>query len=368
MHGSALDHPPSPQAAGPPARVNRPLRVAVVAPPWFEIPPAGYGGIEWVCHWLVEGLAARGHQVTLVAAGQSQTNARFLPTLQRPPSGRLGQALPELLHTALADRLLARLELDVVHDHSMAGPLTAMGRRIPTVVTAHGTTEGELGSYYRALADRVALVAISQAQRRLLPDLRWAGVVHNGIPVGQYPYQADKQDYVLFLGRMHPVKGAHLAIEAARAAGMPLVLAAKCSEPAELAYFEREVRPRLGGDVTWMGEADTTTKQDLLAHARCLLLPVRWQEPFGLVLVEALACGTPVVALRGGAVAEIVTDEHTGLVGERPEDLPAQLGRVGRIDPAACRERAWRFDVAAMVAGYEAVYAAVIRRADGAAA
>jgi hypothetical protein len=235
-------------------------------------------------------------------------------------------------------------------------------------VTAHGTTEGEPGRYYRAIADRVALVAISQAQRRQLPDLPWAGVVHNGIPVHQYPYRADKEDFALFLGRMHPVKGAHLAIQAARAAGVPLVLAAKCSEPAELAYFQREIRPHLGGDVTWVGEADTAVKKDLLARARCLLFPVRWQEPFGIVLVEALACGTPVVALAGGAVAEIIADGRTGLVAERPEDLPALLDRVERIDPAACRERAWRFDVAAMVAGYEAVYAPLIRGADCAAA
>jgi hypothetical protein len=159
----------------------------------------------------------------------------------------MGQALPELLHATLAAHLLADLELDVVHDHSAAGPLTAPGRRVPTVLTAHRTTEGEPGRYYAALADRVALVAISKAQRRLLPDVAWAGVVHNGIPVGQHPYRADKENFSLVLGRMDPDGGAHLAIAAppARAAGVPLVLAAKCSEPAELAYFEHQVRPHL---------------------------------------------------------------------------------------------------------------------------
>jgi glycosyltransferase involved in cell wall biosynthesis len=340
----------------------------VVAPPWYEVPPAGYGGIEWICHWLVEGLVIRGHQVTLVAAGTKHPGVRFLSTFQRPPSERLGQALPELLHAALADRLLAGLDLDVVHDHSAAGPLTALGRRIPTVVTAHQTTEGESGRYYRAIADRVALVAISQAQRRRLPELGWAGVVHNGIPVAQYPYQVDKDNFALFLGRMGPDKGAHRAIAAARAAGVPLVLAAKCSEPAELAYFEQEIRPQLGGEVTWVGEADTATKKELLARARCLLFPVRWQEPFGIVLVEALACGTPVVALAGGAVTEILTHGRTGLVTDQPQDLPGLLAQVGRLDPAACRQRAWRFDVAVMVAGYEAIYARLARAAADAAA
>jgi glycosyltransferase involved in cell wall biosynthesis len=364
--GSAPDHAAA--LAGPSAPAMPRLRVGVVAPPWFEVPPAGYGGIEWICYWLVEGLASRGHQVTLVAAGDQHANARFLSTLERPPSGRVGQALPELLHAALADRLLAGLDLEVVHDHSAAGPLTALGRRIPTVVTAHGTTEGEPGRYYRAIADRVALVAISEAQRRRLPELAWAGVVHNGIPVAQYPYRVEKDDFALFLGRMGPDKGAHRAIAAARAAGVPLILAAKCREPAELAYFEQEIRPQLGSEVTWVGEADTATKKELLARARCLLFPVRWQEPFGIVLVEALACGTPVVALAGGAVTEILTHGRTGLVTNQPEDLPALLAQVGRIDPAACRQRAWRFDVAVMVAGYEAIYARLARAADGAAA
>jgi glycosyltransferase involved in cell wall biosynthesis len=359
---------PPRQPVGPPASVMRPLRVGVVAPPWFPIPPAGYGGIEWICHWLVQGLAARGHHVTLVAAGEQHPDVRLLSTFRRPPSGRLGQALPELLHAALADQLLAGLELDVVHDHSAAGPLTASGRPIPTVVTAHHPTEGEAGRYYRAIADRVALVAISEAQRRLLPELAWAGVVHNGIPVAQYPYRADKDDFALFLGRMGPDKGAHRAIVAARAAGVPLMLAAKCSEPGELAYFDQQIRPHLGADVTWVGEADTATKQDLLARARCLLFPVRWQEPFGIVLVEALACGTPVVALAGGAVAEILTNGRTGLITDQPQQLPGLLARVGRLDPAACRERAWRFDVAAMVAGYEAIYTRLARTADSAAA
>jgi glycosyltransferase involved in cell wall biosynthesis len=340
--GSALGHAAA--QAGPPAPAVPPLRVAVVAPPWFPVPPTGYGGIEWICHWLVEGLASRGHDVTLVAAGEPHPGVRFLGTYQDPPSRRVGQALPELLHAALAARLLADLELDVVHDHSAAGPLTALGRRVPTVVTAHGTTEGEPGRYYAAVAPDVALVAISHAQRRLLPDL-----------------------FALFLGRMGPDKGAHLAIAAARAAGMPLVLAAKCSEPAEHAYFEQQVRPHLGAEVTWVGEADTGTKQDLLARARCLLFPVRWQEPFGIVLVEALACGTPVVALAGGSVAEIVSHGRTGLVAARPDDLPALLAQVGGIDPAACRQAAWRFDVAAMVAGYEAIYARRARAAGAAA-
>jgi glycosyltransferase involved in cell wall biosynthesis len=337
----------------PPARR---LRVGVVAPPWFEIPPGGYGGIEWVCHWLVEGLVDHGHDVTLVAAGRAATRGRFRATFERAPSARLGKVLPELLHAAAAGRLLAGLDLDVIHDHSAAGPLLAASRTAATVVTAHGPVDGELGAYYRAIGSRCALVAISDAQRQAAPDLPWSALVYNGLPVREYPFRAAKEDFVLFLGRMSPVKGAHLAIDAARAAGLRLVMAAKCNEPAERAYFEREIRPRLGPDVEWLGEAGTACKKELLARARCLVFPILWQEPFGIVPVEALACGTPVVALRGGAVGEVVVDGQTGFVGERPEDLPGLLGKAGGIDPRACRERARRFDVSVMVSGCEALY------------
>ena len=345
-----------PRAASP--GFGRPLRIGVVAPPWYEIPPAAYGGIEWLCAWLVDGLVARGHQVTLVGVGRGRTRARFLRTLDHPQAARLGGSLPEALHTALAARLLDGLDLDVVHDHSLIGPLMAGSRPAPTLVTVHGDLLGELGAYYRALGDQVGLVAISHAQRRTAPGLPWVGTVPNGIPVDEYPYREAKANFALFLGRMSPVKGAHLAIDAARAAGIPLVVAAKCSEPQERAYFEREVRPRLGHGVSWLGEVGGARKKDLLARARCLLFPVRWEEPFGLVMVEALACGTPVVALRGGAVSEVVEHGRSGLVGGSPEELPELLKQVTGISPAACRERARRFDVAAMVAGYEGLYAA----------
>lgn len=340
------------------------LRVAVVAPPWFEIPPYGYGGIEWLCHWLVEGLVARGHDVTLVAAGASHTSARFIQTFRDPPSARLGEPLPELLHAAIADRAMADLDFDVIHDHSFAGPLSAGGRSAPTVVTAHGPVDGELGEYFATLPPRVELVAISDAQRRWAPDLPWVATIHNSIPVDDYPFKSDKERFVLFLGRMSPEKGAHLAIEAARDAGFPLVIAGKINEPKEHAYFEAEVRPRLGPDIKWIGAAQTEQKKDLLARARCLVFPIRWEEPFGIVMAEAMACGTPVVALNRGSVPEVVEDELTGFICDRTAELPEAIKRAELIDPAACRERARRrFDIAAMVEKYERVYRTAIEEA-----
>ena len=334
---------------------RRPLRVAVVAPPWFEVPPQGYGGIEVMCAGLVDRLVARGHQVTLIGAGRDRTAADFVATFPEPPSVRLGEPVPEVLHAAA--RVLDELEVDLVHDHTLAGPLLAGGRPVPTVVTAHGPVNGELGDYYRQLGDRVSLVAISDAQRRSAPDLPWTATVHNAVDVEAYPFRDDKEGFVLFLGRFGPDKGPHLAIDAARAAGRSIVLAGKCSEPAEREYFLEEVSPRLGPDVWLFGEAGAAAKRELLSRARCLVFPVCWEEPFGMVLIEALACGTPVVGVRRGSVPEIVIDGVTGVVCDQPAELADGVQAAGRLDPRKCRGDARdRFGLATMVAGYEAVY------------
>ena len=334
------------------------LRVAVVAPPWFPIPPDGYGGIEAMVHWLVEGLVARGHHVTLIGAGDCRTSAQgFLQTYEEPPVADLGTPFPEIVHALRVDEHLRCLDVDVVHDHSLGGPLPARARRTPTVLTAHGPVQGELGEYYRLLSHQHAMVAISESQRANGPHLPWAATVYNAIPVDEYPYEADKDDFVLFLGRISPEKGPDLAIRAARAAGRRIVLAAKCNEPAEHAYFEQRVRPLLGPDADWFGHATTEEKKKLLARASALVFPIQWDEPFGIVMVEAMACGTPVVALRAGSVPEVVVDGLTGYICERPDELPAALRRVDALDPRDCRTRVHdRFDVPDMVEGYEAVY------------
>ncbi|MGQ0679019.1 MAG: glycosyltransferase family 4 protein [Actinomycetota bacterium] len=344
------------------ATPNSTLKIALVAPVWFEVPPSAYGGIEWVCAWLADGLLARGHEVTLIAAGRPGTGARFLQTYAQPPSERLGESMPEAIHAAAAEAHLRTLDLDIVHDHTLCGPLTARGRRAKTLVTAHGPVSGELGSLFRQLGDSVSLIAISNSQRAEAPDLNWSATVYNAIPVDQYPMGRNKEDFVLFLGRMSPDKGAHLAIEAARRAGRRLVLAGKCNEPAEKAYFERDVVPLLGPDVDWIGQADSATKKDLMARAHCFLFPIRWSEPFGLVMVEAMACGTAVVALRGGSVGEIVVHGRTGFIAEGPSELPGLIDRAAEIDPQDCRSHAAQnFDVARMVEGYEkAFFEAVI--------
>ena len=333
------------------------LKIALIAPPWFTVPPHGYGGVENVCADLVAGLTARGHAVTLIGAGASGTPARFVATYAEPPSARLGEPLPEVFHAAAAARILADLDIDVVHDHTLAGPLLARGREVPTVVTMHGPVAGEPGEYYRLLGNTIDLVAISAAQRRAAPGLPWVGTVHNAVDVTTFPYREAKDDMLLFLGRLHPDKAVHLAIDAARAAGLPIVVAGKCSEPVEKEYFRTHVEPRLGPDVTIFGSADATAKRDLLARAAALVFPIVWDEPFGMVMIEAMACGTPVVALRRGSVPEVVVDGVTGVICDRPAQLPDAIHAARRLDPAACREHVrTRFDVASMAEGYESVY------------
>jgi glycosyltransferase involved in cell wall biosynthesis len=339
------------------------MRIAMIAPPWFTVPPQGYGGVENMCADLVDGLVDRGHEVTLIGAGQAGTRAgRFLSIYPEPPSARLGEPLPEVLHAAATARMLAGLDVDLVHDHTLAGPLSARGRGVPTVVTMHGPVAGEPGEYYRQLGDTVSLVAISAAQRRAAPDLTWRGTVHNAIDVTTFPYRADKEEMVLFLGRLHPDKGVHLAIDAARAAGLPIVVAGKCSEPVELEYFRRFIEPRLGPDVTIFGTADAAAKRDLLARAAVLIFPILWEEPFGMVMIEAMACGTPVVALRRGAVPEVVVDGVTGVLCDDAGDLPSAIAAARHLSPAECRAHVENcFDAATMVRGYESVYREVLQ-------
>jgi glycosyltransferase involved in cell wall biosynthesis len=330
----------------------------MIAPPWFTVPPRGYGGVENVCADLVDGLVERGHQVTLIGAGVPGTRAgQFVATYTDPPSARLGEPLPEVLHSATVARILAGLDVDLVHDHTLAGPLQARGRRVPTVVTMHGPVAGEPGEYYRQLGDTIDLVAISAAQRRAAPDLPWLGTVHNAVDVESFPFRADKEELLLFLGRLHPDKGVHLAIDAARSVGLPIVVAGKCSEPLEKEYYRTHVLPRLGPDVTIFGSADAVAKRDLLSRAAALVFPILWDEPFGMVMIEAMACGTPVVALRRGSVPEVVVDGVTGILCDEPAELPAAITSARRLSPAECRKHVQsRFDADTMVAGYEALY------------
>jgi glycosyltransferase involved in cell wall biosynthesis len=338
----------------------------MVAPPWFELPPAGYGGIEAVVSDLVNGLTDRGTSVVLVGAGRNLTRAgTFHPTVATPPSELLGTPVPEVLHAARAAQFLYGQTVDLVHDHTLAGPLLAFGRRLPTVVTTHGPVTGDMGDYYESLGDAVGLVAISDAQRRANPRLNWVGTVHNAIDTAVWPFADRKDDYVLWVGRMCDDKAPHLAIDAARAARRHIVLAGKCTEPAEREYFAREIGPRLRDDVTFIDQATTEQKRELLAHAAAFLFPIQWDEPFGMVMIEAMVCGTPVVAFPRGAVPEVVVDGVTGILVHSVPELSTAIDAATALDPRACRRHVEEhFDLSVMAAGYEQIYRDVIESAD----
>lgn len=350
-----------------------PMRIVLVAPPYFDVPPKGYGGTEAVVADLADALVKRGHDVTLLGAGEPGTAAKFVPVWDRTLPDRLGQPYPEIMHALKTRRAIERIVenegVDIIHEHTFAGPLNAALYRVlglPTVVTMHGPIDGDLYPFYRELGDDVGLIAISDRQRELAPDLNWVGRVHNSLRIDDWPFRTDKGDYALFLGRYAPYKGAHLALDAAHAAGIPLVLAAKCDEPAEQAYFDEYVRPRLTENDHVFGQADADDKRKLLAGARCVLFPIQWEEPFGMVMIEAMACGTPVVALRGGAVPEVIADGVTGFVCDRPEELPQAIAKTETLDPAVCRRHvAAHFGFGHFGSGYERIYREVVGAARG---
>jgi glycosyltransferase involved in cell wall biosynthesis len=343
------------------------MRIAEVAPPWLAVPPRGYGGVEWMVSLLADGLTERGHDVTLFATGDSITKAHLEYVFETAPGAKLiHDVWYDVMHTAWAMRDPSRF--DVFHVHPPWSAVLAPALLgLPTVHTIHGELTTKMRRLYSLLADRVWFVAISESQRSLMPELRYGGVVYNGIDVAAYPLRTDKEDFVLFLGRAGPEKGAYRAALAAREAGVKLVLAVKVAEAGEEEHWNQLVLPSLPKDATVYGEIGFEEKVDLLSRAKAVLFPIDWDEPFGLVMVEAMACGTPVIATPRGSVPEVVVDGETGFVVsvERyPEEAAAALRRLGEIDPAACRARVEeRFSGDAMVAGYEAVFERVLASA-----
>ncbi|MGK5742568.1 glycosyltransferase family 4 protein [Micromonospora sp. URMC 103] len=339
----------------------------MVVPPWLSVPPPGYGGLEQVVAGLVDALTQRGHAVTLFGAGEHHgtTAQAFVSTEAELQYRRLGESLPELAHLARVRRLIDAADFDVVHDHTTIGPLVAGRRAVPTVATVHGNPVGEYGDVLSDTDRGVGLVAVSHAQRGLNPALPWVGTVHNALEVRDLPHKsAPASGPVLWLARFSPDKGPDIAIRACRAAGLPLLLAGKCNEPAERRYYDEVVKPMLGGDVEVVLNGDRQAAVRMLLDARCLIMPIQWEEPFGMVMLEAMATGTPVVALGRGAAPELVRSGVTGLICDDVEQLPAALREVGRLDPGDCVAHvAANYSTARMAQGYEQVY----RRAAGSA-
>jgi glycosyltransferase involved in cell wall biosynthesis len=340
------------------------VRIGLIAPPWLPVPPPAYGGTEAVVDRLARGMQAAGHEVVLFTTGDATCPVERRWIFEEAQAPRMGEAVAELRHLVHAYEALA--SCDVVHDHTVVGP--AYAERLPwlpVVTTNHGPFDEELLDVYRAVAHRVPVIAISHAQAATARGLPLAGVIHHGIDVDRFPVGTGAGGYLLFLGRMTPDKGAAEAIAVARRAGIPLVLAAKMREPAERAYFDERIRPLLGSGVDFVGEVGGTDKLDLLAGAAALVNPIQWDEPFGLVMIEALACGTPVLSTARGAAPEIVDAGVTGCLGADEDDLVAAAGAIGDLDRVACRAAvAERFSTARMVEEHLDLFARILAARD----
>ena len=336
------------------------MKIAQVAPLFESVPPAGYGGTERVVAHLTEALVDMGHDVTLYASGDSRTRGRLVPACKR--ALRLDPARPDWLvwHTMMLDRVLADAGgYDVVHFHIdiLQMPLARRCPR-PYLTTLHGRLDlPDLVALHLCFADH-PVVSISDAQRAPLPHARWCATVHHGLPLSLYTFNPRPRDYFAFVGRISPEKRLDRAIEIALACETPLRVAAKV-DPADEVYFEREIRPRLDHPlVEWVGEIDDGQKNGFIGNARALLFPIDWPEPFGLVMIEALACGTPVIAYRCGSVAEVLEQGRTGFIVDSQEEAIAAARRVDTIDRSACRlSFESRFTAATMARRYVEVYA-----------
>lgn len=314
------------------------MRIAVIAPPWVAVPPPAYGGTEVVLDGLCRALTESGHEVLLYATGDSTCPVARDFAFETAPGTESISPAAELHHVIRAYEAVREFSADVVHDHTLVGPVYA-GRfpDLPVLTTNHGPFTDDLAVLYHALADRVAVVAISHHQASTARGIPIAAVIHHGVDPSSFPVGTGTGGYALFLGRMVPEKGVHTAIRAARAAGMPLLIAAKMREQHEHQYFTERVKPLLGGDVEYVGEVGGDRKLQLLGGAACLLNPIDWPEPFGMVMIEALACGTPVVATPCGAAPEIVEEAVTGFLRSDEDALATAIEKVGDLDRAACR-------------------------------
>jgi glycosyltransferase involved in cell wall biosynthesis len=339
------------------------LRIGIISPAWFPVPPPGYGGIEWVVSLLADGLAEAGHDVTLFASGDSHTKARLSYVFRTAPSERIGQTFWELQHAIGA--LEQADEFDVLNDHTGLLGLTLGGLvSTPFVHTVHGPVDGEPGDLYERvtrIVPQAKLISLSMNQRVARPNLPWIANCPNALDLSMYPVKPHTGDYLLFLGRMGADKGCHRAIAVAAETGLPLKIAGKNREPAEQAYFQEYVEPHLNEHIQYLGEVNHGQKVELLQDARATLFPIEWEEPFGLVMVESMACGTPVIATRWGAVPEVIEHGESGIIVDHYRQMPAALEAADALDPMACRRYAERrFSPERMVADYLAAYRAAI--------
>lgn len=335
------------------------MRIAQIAPLQVAVPPKAYGGTERVVHALTESLVRLGHEVTLFATGDSHTTAQLVPMRERAVNFDPAVNITAAHVAELAEVYRQAGRFDVIHAHlEHLTPPFAAAARTPTVLTLHGRLDDPRSAAVFRNSANCHYVAISQSQRRALPDLNWAAVIHHGVDVDAFPYYAEPGQYLAFVGRIAADKRPERAIEIAVRAGVPLKIAAKV-DPSDAEYFHTVVEPLLDHPlIEFLGELDETGKQALMGHALALLLPIDWPEPFGMVFIESLACGTPVLTCPVGSVPELLRDGVTGYACDTVDASVAAVKALPAISRADCRAYVKaRFDIRQMALAYINVYA-----------
>lgn len=340
------------------------LRIGMVAPVWERVPPTKYGGIELVVFLLTEELVKRGHEVTLFATGDSKTSAKLVSVYHScSPRELLGNPVPDLLHVTSAYKRAA--EFDIIHNHAgYSGVALANFVDVPVLTTLHGIFTDINVPFFKTFKDAVYYNSISDEQRKGCPDLNYVGTVYNAIDIDSFSFSAEKKDFFISLGRVSPLKGTHLAVEIARRAGVKLVIAGKIDPGRDTLYFEEKVKPFIDGEqIRFLGEVSEREKRELLKKAKAFIFPLQWPEPFGLVMIEAMATGTPVIAFPKGSVSEVVEDKKTGFIVDTMDEMVEAVYRVGEIDPHICRSYVEeRFGVSRMTGDYEALYLEILEK------
>jgi glycosyltransferase involved in cell wall biosynthesis len=339
------------------------MKIAQLAPIAERVPPKKYGGTERVVWALTEELIKRGHEVTLFATGDSQTSAKLesvYPRALREAKFKdpYGSNNLTMLHMGLAYEL--QDEFDIIHDHLAPLSLpTANLATTPVVATMHGPFSNENRRLFEMLRGP-NIVTVSQSQLYPLPNINHAGTVYNGLALKDYPFSDTDEGYLLYVGRISIEKGVHYALDVAQVLDKPLILAAKV-EPFDRPYFKEYIEPRLSDRIQWIGEVDEDTRNQLMSKALAFLHPVVFREPFGLTLIEAMACGCPVIAFNRGAIPEIIKTGETGFVVEDVEGMVDALSNIKTINRAACRSHALEtFSAERMADGYEKVYKKIL--------
>jgi glycosyltransferase involved in cell wall biosynthesis len=347
---------------------QRALRMAVIAPPWYPLPPRAYGGIELVVSLLVAELRRMGHEVTVFgAAGSAQGTTVLAPAGWAAHLGTITAPARELTYLARVFEAIRQQDLDLIHDHNgFAGLLcSTLLQAAPMVHTVHGPVDEPFRAFYEAVGGRASLVALSESQRRSAPELAWVGMVHNAVDRAnlRLATRDEKNDYLVCLARISPDKGQHTAFEVARRSGRRLILAGKIEEsPGGREYFLEHIEPYIDGDrIRYLAEVNATEKADLLARAHALLAPIDWAEPFGLSVVEAMVSGTPAISFARGSAPELIEHGRTGFVVSDVDEMVEAVAASGEIDPLACASLARaRFHPALMAEAYERIYTRVL--------